>query len=87
MGVRGDGDRTRRRVRGARRGAGRYDIGVEGFEGGWYSVTDRRVLVPRGEERTVYFYFSPEESGRFNPVLKAETGDREFEEAVSITSG
>ena len=63
-----------------------YQISVEDFQSTWVSFTDRQVNIPQGETREVYFYFSPEKAGTFNPVLMAETSEEVFEKRIDVHS-
>jgi len=67
-------------------GVKNYQISVDNFRDKWVSMTDKEVIVPQRETREVYFYFSPENAGSFNPVLKAETEGKVFEKDISINS-
>lgn len=67
-------------------GVKNYKISVDGFKDNWVSMTDREVVLPQGETREVYFYFSPEDKGSFTPVLRAEASEQVFEKEIRITS-
>lgn len=64
-----------------------YDIRVKDIDDRWISATAKSVVLPKGGRETVYFYFTPRNSGDYRPSIDIETGGEEvYSREIYISS-
>lgn len=82
-----EGGTVRATIYNTRESTTEYSLEIEGIDDRLVSPDSRSLVLPKGGEETVYFYFTPRKTGSYSPELSVEaSGEEVFSREIELES-